>query len=199
MTSGTWGPCCPTWGLEFFYTPRWRSIVQHLVLEGGWGGLRYDDPNYIGDVEDYFDSPTSPGVLTTKGVPWGPYHDYARSRHPWSVFRVGRNMANMAPDSGCNADVPCTDDAAGRNTNFLYRIGGGRHTHHIRGTKWDNSMVGVRMMGKAFDNFDFTLNYMYKRVDPYAVFDLPSFFGRDHDDGLARVGPVRSATRLLLA
>jgi len=171
-------------GLEFFYTPRWRSIVQHLVLEGGWGGLRYDDPNYIGDVEDYFDSPTSPGVLTTEGVPWGPYRDYARSRHPWSVFRVGRNLANMAPDSGCNADVPCTDDAAGRNTNFLYRIGGGRHTHHIRGTKWDNSMVGVRMMGKVFDNFDFTLNYMYKRVDPYAVFDLPSFFGRDHDDGL---------------
>jgi len=174
-------------GLEFFYTPRWRSIVQHLVLEGGWGGLRYDDPNYIGDVEDYFESPTSPGTLTTEGVPWGPYHDYARSRHPWSVFRVGRNMANMAPDSGCNPDVPCTDDAAGRGTNFLYRIGGGRHTHHIRGTKWDNSMVGVRMMGKVFDNFDFTLNYMYKRVDPYAVFDLPSFFGRDHDDGLGRL------------
>ena len=174
-------------GLEFFYTPRWRAITQHLVLEGGWGGLRYDDPNYIGDPSDYFDSPTSPGVLTTKGVPWGPYHDYARSRHPWSVFRVGRNLANMAPDSGCNADVPCTDDAAGRGTNFLYRIGGGRHTHHIRGTKWKNSMVGVRMMGKAFDNFDFTLNYMFKRVDPYAVFDLPSFFGRSHADGLGRV------------
>ena len=48
-------------------------------------------------------------------------------------------------------------------------------------------MVGVRMMGKIFDNFDFTLNYMFKRVDPYAVFDLPSFFGTDHDDGLGRV------------
>ena len=174
-------------GLEFFYTPRWRPITQHLVLEGGWGGLRYDDPHFVGDVEDYFDSPTSPGVLTTKGVPWAPYRDYARIRHPWSLFRVGRNAANMAPDSGCNADVPCTDDAAGRNGNFLYRIGGGHHTHHIRGTKWDNSMVGVRMMGKMFDNFDFTLNYMFKRTDPAAVFDLPSFFGRDHDDGLGRL------------
>ena len=54
-------------GLELFYTPRWRSLVQHLVLEGGWGGLRYDDPNYIGDVEDYFDSPTSPGSVDHQG------------------------------------------------------------------------------------------------------------------------------------
>jgi hypothetical protein len=174
-------------GIETFYTPRWRPINQHLVLEGGWGGLRYDDPNYVGDTSDYFDSPTSPGVLTTKGVPWGPYNDYARIRHPWSLFRVGRNLGTMAPDSGCNADVPCTDDAAGRNGNFLYRIGGGHHTHHIRGTKFSNSMVGVRMMGKIFGSFDFTLNYMFKRTDAAAVFDLPSFFGRDHDDGLGRL------------
>ena len=174
-------------GLEVFYTPRWRPITQHLVLEGGWGGLRYDDPDYIGDSEDYFMSPTSPGVLTTKGVPWAPYKDWTRIRHPWSIFRVGRNAARMAPDSGCNADVPCTDDAAGRAGNFLYRIGGGRHTHMIRGTKWKNSMVGARFMGKAFNNFDFTLNYLFKRAEGAALFDLPSFFGRDHDDGLGRV------------
>ena len=164
-------------GLEMFYTPRWRPITQHLVLEGGWGGLRYDDPNFIGDPSDYFDSPTSPGVLTTKGVPWAPYHDYARVRHPWSVFRVGRNTKTMAGDAGCaNQYGPCSDDSTGRNGNFLYRIGGGSKTHHIRGTKWKNSMVGVRMMGKMFDNFDFTLNYMFKRVDPAAVFHFDTFF-----------------------
>ena len=163
-------------GLEFFYTPRWRPITQHLVLEGGWGGLRYDDPSFIGDPSDYFDSPTSPGVLTTKGVPWGPYHDYSRIRHPWSLFRVGRNQARMAGDSGCSASGPCTDDTAGRSGNFLYRIGGGSKTHHIRGTKWANSMVGVRLMGKIFDNFDFTLNYMFKRTDPAGVFHFDTFF-----------------------
>ena len=163
-------------GLELFYTPRWRPITQHLVLEGGWGGLRYDDPSYIGDVNDYFDSPTSPGTLTTKGVPWAPYRDYARIRHPWSLFRVGRNTKNMAGDAGCNPGVPCSDDTAGRSGNFLYRIGAGKRTHHIRGTKWDNSMIGVRLMGKIFDNFDFTLNYMFKRTDPAGVFHFDTAF-----------------------
>ena len=166
-------------GLELFYTPRWRPITQHLVLEGGWGGLRYDDPNYIGDVEDYFPSQTSSGVLTTNGVPWGPHKDWAKVRHPWSLFRVGRNFSRHAGDSGCSGVGPCSPDTAGRDTNFLYRIGGGSKTHMIRGTKWDNSMVGFRMMGKIFDNFDFTLNYMYKRTDPGAVFHLDTFFA-DH-------------------
>ncbi len=176
-------------GLELFYTPRWRPITQHLVLEGGWGGLRYDDPSYIGDVNDYFDSPTSPGTLTTKGVPWGPYHDYSRIRHPWSLFRVGRNQARMAGDSGCNVG-PCSDDTAGRSGNFLYRIGAGKRTHHIRGTKWDNSMVGIRLMGKIFDNFDFTLNYMYKRTDPGGVFHFDTAFGAQglNADGKRMVG-----------
>ena len=165
-------------GIELFYTPRWRPITQHLVLEGGWGGLRYDDPNYIGDVEDYFPSQTSSGVLTTNGVPWGPHKDWSKVRHPWSLFRVGRNFSRHAADSGCSATGPCSDDLVGRGGagNFLYRIGGGSKTHHIRGTKWDNSMVGVRLMGKIFDKFDFTLNYMFKRTDPGAVFHLDTFF-----------------------
>ncbi len=164
-------------GLEFFYTPRWRPITQHLVLEGGWGGLRYDDPNYVGRVEDYFDSPTSPGVLTTKGVPWAPYNDYAKIRHPWSLFRVGQNTHNMAGDAGCSGTGPCSNDAAGRSGNFLYRIGGGSKTHMIRGTKWDNSMAGIRFMGKIFDSFDFSLNYIFKRTDPGGVFHFDTLFG----------------------
>ena len=162
-------------GIEFFYTPRWRPITQHLVLEGAWGGLRYDDPNYVGDVSHYVDSPTSPGTLTAS-VPWGPYNDYAKIRHPWSLFRVGRNTHSMAGDAGCQQYGPCTDDSTGRSGNFLYRIGGGSKTHHIRGTKWANSMAGIRFMGKIFSSFDFSLNYIFKRADLGAVFHFDTFF-----------------------
>ena len=57
----------------------------------------------------------------------------------------------------------------------------------IRGTKWENSMVGARFMGKAFDNFDFTLNYLFKRTDAAAFFDIASAFGENHADGLGRL------------
>ena len=30
-------------------------------------------------------------------------------------------------------------------------------------------MIGTRILAKAFDNFDFTLNYLYKRADPAAL------------------------------
>ena len=56
----------------------------------------------------------------------------------------------MAGDSNCQQYGPCSDREGDRPGNFLYRIGGGSKTHHIRGTKWDNSMVGVRMLGKIF-------------------------------------------------
>ena len=167
-------------GLEFFYTPRWRPITQHLVFEGAWGGVRYDDPNYIGDETDYFDSPTSPGVLTTKGVPWAPYRKWSHIRHPWSLGRVGPNTNTDAGDAGCSGTGPCSNDTAGRSGNFLYRIGGGSKTHHIRGTKWENSMVGVRFMGKIFESFDFSLNYIFKRADPGGVFHFDTFF--DHQE-----------------
>ena len=59
---------------------------------------------------------------------------------------------------------PCTPND--RRASFVYNIDGSRH--QIRGTKWENSMVGTRILGKAFDNFDFTLNYLFKRADPAA-------------------------------
>ena len=91
---------------------------------------------------------TTPGVVTH-----GPC---SGSDATWRIWRptvvvILTSPARMTPPAGVATSC--------------YRIGGGRHTHHIRGTKWKNSMVGVRMMGKVFDNFDFTLNYMYKRVD----------------------------------
>ena len=164
-------------GLEFFYTPRWRPITQNLIYEGAWGGVRYDDPNYVGDPSDYFDSPTSPGVLTTRGVPWAPYRKWSHVRHPFSLGRVGRNTKNAPGDAGCSGTGPCSDDALGRSGNFVYRIGGGKRTHMIRGTKWINSMAGVRLMGKIFSSVDFSLNYIFKRTDPGGVFHFDTFFG----------------------
>ena len=35
---------------------------------------------------------------------------------------------------------------------------------------------GTRLMGKAFDNFDFTLNYLYKRADPAALVEWGAAF-----------------------
>ena len=178
-------------GLEVFYTPRWRPITQHLVLEGGWGGLRYEDENYVGDVRDYFPAVSNnqyggaalggfpnpnARILTTEGVPWAPYKDWTRIRHPWSLFRVGGNGNRMAPDWGPSANGPNVDGTI--DTNFVWNIGGGgKHTHMIRGTKWENSMVGARFMGKAFESLDFTLNYIYKRTDAASFFDFESAFG----------------------
>lgn len=31
-----------------------------------------------------------PALLSAGGVPWAPYKDWTRIRHPWSIFRVGR-------------------------------------------------------------------------------------------------------------
>ena len=166
-------------GLELFYTPRWRPITQHLVLEGGWGGLRYDDPNYIGDVEDYFPSQTSNGVTHHQWRPLGAAQGLLEdtpSRGPcFALDAIFPGMRQVTPGV-VPRDRVRTILRAGIPTSCTGSVAESR-THHIRGTKWDNSMVGFRMMGKIFDNFDFTLNYMYKRTDPGAVFHLDTFFG----------------------
>jgi hypothetical protein len=144
-------------GWETFYTPRWRPGTNHLILEGGWD-LQYRDPREYTEVT----STTSPGVRTfvnriSNFKKWG------RVRNPWSIFRVGPNAAREAPDYGCLA-APCSPSNPGSRSNFIYGIKGSQH--QIRGTKWENSMIGTRILGKAFDNFDFTVNYLFKRSDP---------------------------------
>ena len=181
-------------GLEVFYTPRWRPITQHLVYEGGWGGLRYEDENYVGDVGDYFPTVSNnqyggaggvanADILSTRGVPWAPYKDWTRIRHPWSIFRVGGNGQRMSPDWGSSPNGPNEEGII--DTNFVWNIGGGgKHTHMIRGTKWENSMVGARFMGKAFESLDFTLNYVFKRTEAASFFDIASAFGDNADDNV---------------
>jgi hypothetical protein len=152
-------------GLELFYTPRWRPGTNHLVLEGGWDLQYQDGGRSLTPVQ----SLTSPGVFTTQHR-LAPYKPWGRVRHPWSIFRVGPNATREAPDFGCTAS-PCNE----RNrANFIYNIDGSRH--QIRGTKWENSMIGFRILGKAFDNFDFTLNYLFKRADPAAGLEVGTLF-----------------------
>jgi hypothetical protein len=69
----------------------------------------------------------------------------------------------------------CSPTVANDRTSVVYNIDGSRH--QIRGTKWENSMVGTRLVGVAWEQLDFSLNYLFKRTDPglgiewAAVFD----------------------------
>jgi hypothetical protein len=153
-------------GWELFYTPRWRPITNHLIVEGGWT-LQYHDPRLFHQVQ----SPTSPGVVTYVNDLM-PFKKYGRVRHPWSLLRVGHNARSDAPDYGCTG-APCDEM---HRADFLYLIDGKRH--QIRGTKWENSMIGTRVLGKAFDNFDFTINYLFKRADPGSFLKLSTLFDK---------------------
>lgn len=148
-------------GIETFYTPRWRPFTNHLILEGGWD-LQYRDPRLY--------TPDGNGNFINR---LGNSKKYGRVRNPWSLFRVGPNARTDAPDYGCNT-FTCSPNIANDRVSFVYNIDGSRH--QIRGTKWENSMVGTRLMGKAFDNFDFTLNYLLKRADPAALVEWGAAF-----------------------
>jgi len=149
-------------GIEAFYTPRWRPGTNHLILEGAWD-LQYRDPNL-------YSEPNANGNRTNR---LGNDKPYGRVRHPWSLFRVGPNAHKEAPDYACN-NIRCSPEVAGDRTSFVYNIDGSRH--QIRGTKWENSMVGTRILGKAFGNFDFTLNYLFKRAEGAAYVEWDSAF-----------------------
>lgn len=140
-------------GWETFYTPRWRPGTNHLLLEGGWD-LQYRNPDLY--------TPDGNGNWSNS---LGPNKKYGRVRNPWSLFRVGPNAKTDTPDYGCN-NRRCAPNVANDRVSFIYNIKGS--AHQIRGTKWENSMVGTRILGKAFDNFDFTLNYLFKRADAAA-------------------------------
>jgi len=158
-------------GWEFFYTPRWRPITNHLILEGGWD-LQYHDPRLATRVQ----STTSPGIVTYANR-LAPFKKWGRVRNPWSIFRVGPNANREAPDYGClggnEAVVPCDPQ---HRADFFYLQDPKRH--QVRGTKWTNSMIGTRVIGKAFDNFDFSLNYLYKRADPGAFLKVGTLFDK---------------------
>jgi len=153
-------------GWEFFYTPRWRPGTNHLILEGGWD-LQYHDPRLFREIT----STTSPGVRSFVNS-LQPFKKWGRVRNPWSIFRVGPNANREVPDYGCIGS-PCDEK---HRADFVYLIDGSRH--QIRGTKWENSMVGTRLLGKAFDNFDFSINYLFKRADPGVFLKLDRLFDK---------------------
>jgi hypothetical protein len=164
-------------GIETFYTPRWRPGTNHLILEGGWD-LQYRDPRLY----------SAPDANGNRSNSLGPNKKYGRVRNPWSLFRVGPNAKTDAPDFGCN-NLRCSPDVANDRVSFVYNIDGSRH--QIRGTKWENSMIGTRILGKAFDNFDFTLNYLFKRADAAAGVEWGSAFDRN------QLGPNGAGTGAL--
>jgi hypothetical protein len=172
---GNVGTIASNVGWEFFYTPMWRPGTNHLILEGGWE-LQYRNPRQYRDAPD--------GVNFINRL--GNYKKYRHVRHPWSFFRVGPNAKTDAPDYGCN-NVRCSPNVANDRVSFVYNIGQNGATHQIRGIKWDQSMVGTRILGKAFDNFDFTINYLFKRADPAAFVIWDSAF----DSSLPGTGALR--------
>jgi len=176
---GNVGTALSNVGLEVFYTPRWRPGTNHLILEGGWD-LQYRDPRLYREVQ----STTSPGVVTFVNR-LGNFKKYGRVRHPWSLFRVGPNGGADAPDYGCLA-APCNPFNPGSRANFVYEIDGSRH--QIRGTKWENSMVGTRVLGKALGQVDFTLNYLFKRADPAVGIEWGTLF----DETQPGTGTIRT-------
>lgn len=149
-------------GIETFYTPRWRPITNHLILEGSWD-LQYRDPRL-------YSEPDAHGNRINR---LGNYKPYGRVRNPWSIFRVGPNAHTDASDFGCWT-VRCSPNVSGDRVSFVYNQDGDRH--QIRGTKWENSMVGTRILGKAFDNFDFTINYLFKRSDAATLIEWGDAF-----------------------
>ncbi|MEW6298363.1 MAG: DUF1302 family protein [Thermodesulfobacteriota bacterium] len=170
-------------GWETFYTPMWRPFTNHLILEGSWE-LQYRNPRLYRDAPD--------GINFINRL--GNFKDYNRVRHPWSLFRVGPNARSDAPDFGCN-NIRCSPNVSGDRVSFVYNIGQNKATHQIRGIKWDQSMVGTRILGKAFDNFDFTVNYLYKRADPAAFVIWDGAF----DPSLPGTGALRPDFPIFLA
>lgn len=146
--------------LETFYTPQWRPDTNHLILEGGWD-LQYRNP-------DLYSAPDAQGNRSNR---LGPNKKYGRVRNPWSLLRVGPNAQTDAPDFVCN-NLRCSPHIANDRTSLIYNIDASRH--QIRGAKWENSMIGARLLGKAFDNFDFTLNYLFKRSEAAALIEWGS-------------------------
>ncbi|MBM4257380.1 MAG: hypothetical protein FJ147_15985 [Deltaproteobacteria bacterium] len=162
---------------ELFYTPRWRPNTNHLLIEGAWG-LQYRTPDLLRDAPDGVNFIHASGINKK----------YSRVRHPWSLLRVGPNAKTDAPDFGCT-NPRCSPHIAGDRFSFVYNIDGSRH--QIRGTKWANSMIGTRLLGTAFGNLNFTLNYLFKKADPAAGIEWGAAWDR------SALGPNGAGTGVL--
>jgi hypothetical protein len=156
---GTVGPFSDL-GLELVYTPRWRPAQNQLILEGAFT-LEYantgdDDNNFKQRPDGRWENRLAP------------YKKRGLVRNPWTIFRVGPNAHTEAADFACQSP-----DCSVRSS-FIYLID--RKRHNIKGTKWDNSMIGFRILGKTFGNVDFTVNYLFKRSDAASGIEWKTLF-----------------------
>lgn len=147
-------------GIEALYSPRWRPISNDILVDEAW----------------------RMGLLTPERLgprafrPQRPSFGGRKFDHPWDAVRIGPNQHRDASDFGC-VTPGCRADAPGERLTFLYNIEKANGRHHFHGTRPDEtSMGGVRILGKAFDNFDFTLNYLFKRSEAVDTLDVQDSF-----------------------
>jgi hypothetical protein len=163
---GTVGTALSDLSVEAFYSPRWRSGNDHLLLEDGWR-IEFQERSCQtpdGQIHDY--SPEACGVPGTKFLPMRPnWVGGRRQRNPWSIFPVGPTANINSPDFAC-ATHRCASDVAGDRFSVVYNIMKGRGTHHMRGTNIDglNNAWGARIIGSTYGNVNFSLDYIHVPV-----------------------------------
>jgi hypothetical protein len=169
---GTVGTLLSEVTFETWYTPRYRTSHADVLVEQGWRIPRHMRSCWVDgqavpySVENCKDS--------RKFLPYRPsWLPYRRTRHPWSLIRVGATKRD-SPDFGCVAGTLCRSDVANERVSAIINIAKGRGHHHHRG--WDHHAGGVRLLAKTFFNMDFTLNYMY----------IPNVFGSANPSTLFR-------------
>lgn len=147
-------------GIEALYSPRWRPISNDILVDESWRmGLL--TPERLGARSFRLQRPSFGG---------------RKYDHPWDTVRIGPNQHRDASDFGC-VTPSCRADAPGERLTFLYNLEKANGRHHFHGTRpEETSMGGFRILGKAFDNFDFTLNYLFKRSEAVDTLDVQDSF-----------------------
>ena len=154
-------------GLEGFYTPRFRTGTDKLILDAGWRlnfNMRAcEDPNNPGRAIDY--SPDN-CANSRRFLPMRPnWVGKRRSKHPWDLRIVNNNSRTDSVDYFCNTSR-CAPDVPGDRGSIIVSVPKGDYHHHSRGSDWH--AAGVRFIGSTWFNMDFSLNFMYLPSSSFA-------------------------------
>ncbi len=168
-TVGTWFSDI---AFETWYSPRYRTTHEKLIVEQGWR-LPFHMKACWKDgraVPFRFDNCKDSRKFLPFRPEWLPWR---RTRHPWSLARVGSQLKKDSPVMGCVPGTLCRSDVFGERTSGIVNLSKGEFRHHLRG--WDRHSGGIRILGRTFFNLDFTLNYMYI-YNVYGSLDTASLF-----------------------
>lgn len=154
-------------GLEAFYTPRFRTGTDKLLLHNGWRthfNMRScEDPNNPGREIDY----TADNCANSRRfLPMRPtWLGKRRSTGPWDLNVVGANARSDSVDYAC-VTSRCAPDVPGDRQSLIVTVPKGDYHHHSRGSDWH--AAGVRFTGSTWFNLDFSLNFMYLPSSSFA-------------------------------